>query len=92
MRTFNELKNAVAGIVYVGLSITPLLAQYHLVTAVDVNPEKVDKINKQIPPILDEYIEKSFAEKELSLTASLSNAAAYNEADYIQVNIYARNF
>ena len=76
---------AVAGTGYVGLSIATLLAQHHQVTAVDVIPEKVEKINKRISPIQDEYIEKFFAEKELNLTATLDGAAAYKDAEYVVI-------
>ena len=69
MRNFEDLQIAVAGTGYVGLSIATLLAQHHKVTAVDIIPEKVEKINNRISPIQDEYIEKYFAEKELNLTA-----------------------
>ena len=79
----SEIKIAVAGTGYVGLSMATLLAQHHPVTAVDVVPEKVEKINKRISPIQDEYIEKFFAEKELNLTATLDGAAAYKNADYV---------
>ncbi len=77
------MKIAVAGTGYVGLSMATLLSQHHEVTAVDVIPEKVEKINKRISPIQDEYIEKFFAEKELSLTATLDGASAYKDADFI---------
>ena len=83
MREFNDLKIAVAGTGYVGLSIATLLAQNHQVTAVDVIPEKVEKINNRISPIQDEYIEKFFAEKELNLTATLDGASAYKYADFV---------
>lgn len=83
MRNFEELKIAVAGTGYVGLSMATLLAQYHEVIAVDVIPEKVEKINNRISPIQDDYIEKFFAEKELNLTATLDGAAAYKEADFV---------
>ena len=79
----SEIKIAVAGTGYVGLSMATLLAQYHQVTAVDVVPEKVEKINQRVSPIQDEYIEKFFAEKELNLTATLDGAAAYKNADYV---------
>ena len=79
------MKIAVAGTGYVGLSIATLLAQHHQVTAVDVIPEKVEKINKRISPIQDEYIEKYFAEKELNLTATLDGAAAYKDAQYVVI-------
>ena len=85
MREFNDIKIAVAGTGYVGLSIATLLAQHHQVTAVDVIPEKVEKINNRISPIQDEYIEKYFAEKELNLTATLDGASAYRDADYVVI-------
>ena len=77
------MKIAVAGTGYVGLSMATLLSQHHDVTAVDVIPEKVDKINNRISPIQDEYIEKFFAEKQLNLTATLDGKAAYKDADFI---------
>ena len=83
MRAFEDLKIAVAGTGYVGLSMATLLAQKHEVLAVDVVPEKVEKINQRISPIQDEYIEKFFAEKDLRLTATLDGAAAYRDADYV---------
>ena len=67
MRTFKELKIAVAGTGYVGLSIAVLLSQHHTVTAVDIIPERVEKINRRIPPIRDEYIEKYFSKRGLTL-------------------------
>ena len=76
---------AVAGTGYVGLSIATLLSQHHQVIAVDVIPEKVDKINHRISPIQDEYIEKYLAEKELNLTATLDGAAAYKQADFVVI-------
>ena len=76
---------AVAGTGYVGLSIATLLAQHHQVTAVDVIPEKVEKINTRISPIQDEYIEKYLAEKELNLTATLDGASAYKNADFVVI-------
>lgn len=79
------MKIAVAGTGYVGLSIATLLAQHNEVTAVDVIPEKVEKINNRISPIQDEYIEKYLAEKELNLTATLDAAAAYRDADFVVV-------
>ena len=85
MRQFENLKIAVAGTGYVGLSIATLLAQKHQVTAVDVIPEKVEKINNRISPIQDDYIEKYFAEKELNLIATLDGAAAYKDADYVVI-------
>ena len=83
MNNFNDLKIAVAGTGYVGLSMATLLSQHHQVTAVDVIPEKVEKINKRISPIQDEYIEKYFAEKELKLSATLDGRAAYKDADFV---------
>ena len=85
MRKFEDLKIAVAGTGYVGMSIATLLSQHHQVTAVDVIPEKVEKINKRISPIQDEYIEKFFAEKQLNLTATLDGAAAYKDADFVVI-------
>lgn len=85
MRDFNEIKIAVAGTGYVGLSIATLLAQHHQVTAVDVIPEKVEKINNRISPIQDEYIEKYLAEKELDLRATLDGASAYRDADFVVI-------
>jgi UDPglucose 6-dehydrogenase len=76
---------AVAGTGYVGLSIATLLAQHHCVHAVDVIPEKVEKLNKRISPIQDEYIEKYLAEKELNLTATLDGAAAYKDAQFVVI-------
>lgn len=78
-------KIAVAGTGYVGLSIATLLAQHHHVTAVDVIPEKVEKLNKRISPIQDEYIEKYLAEKDLDLTATLDGAKAYRDADFVVI-------
>ena len=83
MNNFNDLKIAVAGTGYVGLSMATLLAQHHQVTAVDVIPEKVEKINNRISPIQDDYIEKYFAEKELKLSATLDGRAAYKDADFV---------
>ena len=85
MKEFCELKIAVAGTGYVGLSIATLLSQHHKVTAVDVIAEKVEKINNRISPIQDEYIEKYFAEKELNLTATLDGKSAYADADYVVI-------
>ena len=85
MQAFKDLKIAVAGTGYVGLSIATLLAQHHEVTAVDVIPEKVDKINRRISPIQDEYIEKYLAEKPLRLTATLDGRAAYRDADFVVI-------
>ena len=76
---------AVAGTGYVGLSIATLLAQHHHVTAVDILPEKVEKINRRQSPIQDEYIEKYLAEKELDLTATLDAEAAYRDADFVVI-------
>lgn len=83
MRNFNDLKIAVAGTGYVGMSMATLLAQKHEVVAVDVIPEKVEKINNRISPIQDDYIEKFFAEKELNLRATLDGAEAYKDADFV---------
>ena len=80
-----DLKIAVAGTGYVGLSIATLLSQRHQVTAVDVIPEKVDLINQRKSPIQDEYIEKYFAEKELNLTATLDGTKAYSDADFVVI-------
>ena len=80
-----DIKIAVAGTGYVGLSIATLLSQHHQVTAVDVIPEKVEKINNRISPIQDEYIEKYLAEKELNLKATLDGAAAYKDADFVVI-------
>lgn len=85
MRSFEDLKIAVAGTGYVGLSIATLLAQNHNVTAVDVIPEKVDMINHKKSPIQDEYIEKYLAEKELHLTATLDGTSAYKDADFVVI-------
>ena len=85
MRNFNQLKIAVAGTGYVGLSIATLLSQHHEVTAVDVIPEKVDKLNQHISPIQDEYIEKYLAEKPLHLTATLNGKSAYKDADFVVI-------
>ena len=83
MNNFNDLKIAVAGTGYVGLSMATLLSQNHQVTAVDVIPEKVEKINNRISPIQDEYIEKFFAEKELNLKATIDGREAYKDADFV---------
>ena len=80
-----ELKIAVAGTGYVGLSIATLLSQHHQVTAVDVIPEKVDMLNRKQSPIQDEYIEKYLAEKELDLTATLDAKEAYSDADFVVI-------
>ena len=79
------MKISVAGTGYVGLSIATLLAQHHEVVAVDVVPEKVEKINNKISPIQDEYIEKYLVEKELDLTATLDGAAAYRDAEFVVI-------
>ena len=85
MRPFNELQIAVAGTGYMGLSIAALLSLHHKVTAVDVIPAKVEKINNRISPIQDKYIEKYFVEKELNLTATLDGAAAYKDVDFVVI-------
>ena len=85
MREFKDLKIAVAGTGYVGLSIATLLAQHHKVMAVDIVPEKVELINKRQSPIRDDYIEKYLAEKELDLTATLDAEAAYSDADFVVI-------
>ena len=85
MKEFKDLKIAVAGTGYVGLSIATLLAQHHQVTAVDVVPEKVEKLNKRVSPIQDDYIEKYLAEKPLILTATLDGKAAYKDADFVVI-------
>ena len=85
MNTFENIKVAVAGTGYVGLSIATLLAQHHQVTAVDVVPEKVEKLNKRISPIQDDYIEKYLAEKPLNLVATLDGKAAYKDADFVVI-------
>ena len=85
MKDFKDLKIAVAGTGYVGLSIATLLAQHHQVTAVDVVPEKVEKLNNRISPIQDDYIEKYLAEKPLYLTATLDGRSAYKDADFVVI-------
>ena len=85
MREFKDLKIAVAGTGYVGLSIATLLSQHHHVTAVDIIPEKVELINNKKSPIQDEYIEKYLAEKELNLTATLDAKVAYKDADFVVI-------
>ena len=85
MNDFKDIKVAVAGTGYVGLSIATLLSQHHKVTAVDVIPEKVEKLNKRISPIQDEYIEKYLTEKSLNLTATLDGKAAYKDADFVVI-------
>ena len=85
MDSFEDIKIAVAGTGYVGLSIATLLSQHHEVTAVDVIPEKVEKINNKISPIQDDYIEKYLAEKPLKLTATLDGKSAYQNADFVVI-------
>ena len=85
MKEFKDLKIAVAGTGYVGLSLAVLLAQHHKVTAVDIIPEKVELINNKKSPIQDEYIEKYLAEKELDLTATLDAKTAYADADFVVI-------
>ena len=85
MREFKDLKIAVAGTGYVGLSIATLLSQHHKVTAVDIVPEKVELINNNKSPIQDEYIEKYLAEKNLDLTATLDAKEAYSDADFVVI-------
>ena len=85
MTDFKDLKIAVAGTGYVGMSIATLLSQHHQVTAVDVIAEKVEKINNRISPIQDEYIEKYLAEKELNLRATLDGKEAYRDADFVVI-------
>jgi len=85
MREFKDLKIAVAGAGYVGLSIATLLSQHHQVTAVDIIPEKVEMLNKRKSPIQDEYIEKYLAEKELDLKATLDAKEAYSDADFVVI-------
>ena len=83
MRNFKDLRIAVAGTGYVGLSMATLLSQKHDVVAVDVIPEKVEKINNRISPIQDDYIEKFFSEKNLRLSATLDGKEAYKDADFV---------
>ena len=85
MNNFNDIKIAVAGTGYVGLSIATLLSQHHHVTAVDVIPEKVEKLNNRVSPIQDDYIEKYLAEKKLNLTATLDGKSAYQDADFVVI-------
>ncbi len=85
MKEYKDIKIAVAGTGYVGLSIATLLAQHHHVSAVDVVPEKVEKLNRRESPIQDEYIEKYLAEKELDLTATLNGREAYADADFVVI-------
>lgn len=95
MREFKDLKIAVAGTGYVGLSIAVLLAQHHKVTTVDIIPEKVELINNRKSTIQDDYIEKYLAEKELDLTATLDADSAYTDADFVVIaaptNVYSTN-
>lgn len=95
MRKFKDLKIAVAGTGYVGLSIATLLSQHHKVTAVDIIPEKVELINNKKSPIQDENIEKYLAEKELDLTATLDAKEAYSDSDFVVIaaptNVYSTN-
>ena len=85
MKNFSDLKIAIAGTGYVGLSIATLLAQHHRVTAVDVVPEKVEKLNNRISPIQDDYIERYLAEKTLNLVATLNGKEAYKDADFVVI-------
>ena len=85
MNGFKDIKIAVAGTGYVGLSIATLLSQHHHVTAVDVIPEKVEKLNNKISPIQDDYIEKYLAEKPLNLVATLDGKSAYKDADFVVI-------
>lgn len=95
MREFKDLKIAVAGTGYVGLSIATLLGQHHKVTAVDIVPEKVELINQKKSPIQDEYIEKYLKEKKLDLTATMDAMKAYSDADFVIIaastNVYSTN-
>ena len=86
MNDFKDIKVAVAGTGYVGLSIATLLSQHHEVTAVDVIPEKVEKLNNKISPIQDDYIEKYLAEKPLNLVATLDGKSAYKDADFVVIS------
>ena len=85
MRTFEDLKIAVAGTGYVGLSIATLLSQHHEVKAVDVIAEKVEKLNRKESPIQDDYIEQYLREKDLTLQATLDGREAYRDADFIVI-------
>lgn len=85
MREFNDIRIAVAGTGYVGMSIATLLAQHHEVVAVDVLPEKVEKINRKVSPIQDDYIEQYLREKPLRLSGTLDDAAAYKDADFVVI-------
>lgn len=95
MKEFKDLKIAVAGTGYVGLSIATLLSQHHQVKAVDIIPERVTLIKERKSPIQDEYIEKYLAEKELNLTATLDAKEAYSDADFVVIaaptNVYSTN-
>ena len=95
MRDFKDLKIAVAGTGYVGLSIATLLSQHHKVMAVDIVPEKVELINSKKSPIQEEYIEKYLAEKELDLIATLDAKEAYSDVDFVIIaaptNVYSTN-
>ena len=95
MRDFKDLKIAVAGTGYVGLSIATLLSQHHKVIAVDIVPEKVELINNKKSPIQEEYIEKYLAEKGLDLTATLDAKEAYSDVDFVIIaaptNVYSTN-
>jgi UDPglucose 6-dehydrogenase len=95
MKEFKDLKIAVAGTGYVGLSIATLISQNHKVIAVDIISEKVELINKRKSPIQDEYIERYLAEKELNLTATLDTKEAYTNADFVVIaaptNVYSTN-
>lgn len=94
MKEFKDLRIAVAGTGYVGLSLAVLLAQHHQVTALDIVPEKVEMINNKKSPIRDEYIEKYLAEKKLDLTATLDAKEAYSDADFVVIaaptNVYLK--
>ena len=94
MKEFKDLKIAVAGTGYVGLSIATLISQNHKVIAVDIISEKVELINKRKSPIQDEYIERYLAEKELNLTATLDTKEAYTNADFVVIaaptNVYPK--
>lgn len=85
MREFNDIRIAVAGTGYVGMSIATLLAQHHEVVAVDVLPEKVEKINRKVSPIQDDYIEQYLREKPLRLSGTLDGATAYKDADFVVI-------
>ena len=83
MRAYENIKIAVAGTGYVGLSLATLLSQNHRVTAVDIVPEKVEQINHKVSPIQDDYIEKYLVEKNLKLSATLDGETAYRDADFV---------